>query len=612
MSALAVWQIKKHYFFILLAIAILNHWAYAQNNLYLRNTIKNLLVEQDISGAVWAVVSEKGEIITDATGYKNRKTRDFLNPKDKVHVGSVSKTILSAGFLRLATLGLINLHDPVIKYLPDLPVINPWEITDPVTIKHLLDHTSGLADAMLWHIFSTTAKPDTPLETFYLRSPKILRVQVKPGSIYSYSNLGYTILGMIIEKVTQQRYEKYLDEEVLKPLEMTSSSFHFISQSTDSQLAYGHFDNGEPVIALPMYLRPAGQFTTTAEDIGKFLRFLMSDGTINGNQFIKPEYLTSIGKQESTDACKNGVPFGDALGMYSRDRYGVLGLAKNGNTLGFSAMIYLFPNEKKAFFVAYNTDSESADYDLFNETIVKSLNLRHHPFVSSEQNTDSEISNWKGYYVPVVTKVEPFGLLDYVFSHTKVEITKTGAKLMPVQGKNRLLTYQGKRLFSMPDRTNISHAFYKSTDGNLLITDGVKTIKKVSGLKIFAISSSILLGISGLIYLFVTGFMSFIKHKFNYRSQPVIWVFIPLLMMFISFIFIAHQPFMSLGDMTFGNVLLAVSTFLLPLGSSVSLVASLKKSKRYLYTSGFWATFLILQFCILLGVNNLMPIIMWK
>ena len=64
---------------------------------------------------------------------------------------------------------------------------------------------------------------------------------------------------------------------------MTNSSFKFISQignDSDKQLAYGHFDDGKPVSALPMYLRPAGQLTTTAEDIGIFLRFMMSDGTI--------------------------------------------------------------------------------------------------------------------------------------------------------------------------------------------------------------------------------------------------------------------------------------------------------------------------------------------
>jgi CubicO group peptidase (beta-lactamase class C family) len=365
---------------------------------------------------------------------------------------------VAAGFLRMATLGLLNLDEPVKKYLPNLPIKNQFGNADPVTIRHLLDHTSGLADAKLWHVFSTTATPDTPLETVYLNSPGILKVQSRPGSVYSYSNLGYTILGMVIEKITKKRYEDYLGQNLLMPLGMTNSSVEFVSQITDKGLAHGHFDNGEPAVTMPMYLRPAGQFTTTAGDLGKFMRFMMSDGLINGKAFISREYLRAVGNQEGTDSFKMGVPFGDALGAYSRDRYGVVGIAKNGNTLGFSAMLYMFPIHKKAFFVAFNMDSETANYDLFNEVLIRHLGLPALKFITKEQDMGKHFENWRGYYVPLVTKVEPFGLLDLVFSFTKVEISKTDITLRPMQGKGKKLFYQGRNLFSMKDRTDIEVA----------------------------------------------------------------------------------------------------------------------------------------------------------
>jgi CubicO group peptidase (beta-lactamase class C family) len=588
---------------------------YAQNKETLRDTIIKLLAEQNLSGAVWATVTNNHEVVTDAYGYKNIKTKELLSPGDKVHVGSVSKTILAAGFLRMATLELLNLDDPVKKYLPNIPIENQWNNTNPVTLRHLLDHTSGLTDTKLWHVFSTTATPDTPLETVYLNGKQILKVQARPGSIYSYSNLGYTVLGMVIEKITNQRYEDYLDDNLLDPLGMTNSSFHFITQkgnNSDKNLAYGHYDTGEPVASMPMYIRPAGQLTTTAEDIGKFLNFMMSDGTINSKPFIRKEFLESVGKQKLTQAYKNGIPFGDALGAYSRDRYGVVGLAKNGNILGFSAMIYLFPTENKAFFIAHNMDSETANYDLFNEAIVKHLGLPSQRFISKKEKTDYDIKTWNGYYVPVITKVEPFGMLDYVFSHTKVETSKYGALLMPFQGKNKVLIYQGGHLFSMKDRTNISHSFYNSEDGTYLITDGVKTIKKVSGLKILAIACSLLLGLLGLTYLFVVGCIKFIKYKIAIIHQPIFWVFMAILIWVISFIFIANQSFIKLGNFSTGNILLAIGSVSLPVFSVTSLVMILKTQKRYLYTLNFWTTVFVIQFCVLLITNKLMPIIMWK
>ncbi len=594
---------------ILVLISITN-FSYAQTKEELKKTIKNLLKEQKLSGAIWTIVSDKGEIYTDAYGYKNIKTKEVLSQNDKVHVGSVSKTILAAGFLRMATLGLLNLDDRIKKYLPNLPIENHLYDNNPITIRHLLDHTSGLTDAKLWHVFSTTATQDTPLETVYLNSPNILKVQAKPGS--TYSNLGYTILGMIIEKITKNKYENYLDENLLKPLGMINSSFTFISQTIDKKLAFGHFDDGKPVAAMPMYLRPAGQLTTTAEDVGKFLRFMMSDGIIDGKSFINSKYLTAVGKQKLTDAYNNGVPFGDALGAYSRDRYGVVGIAKNGNTLGFSSMIYMFPNYKKAFFIAFNMDSEAANYDLFNEVLVKHLGLATKNFITKKQETGSDIENWNGYYIPVITKVEPFGLLDIVFSHTKVETSKTGALLIPFQGKDKTLIYQGEAVFSMKDRTNISHAFFTTTDGEFLITDGVKTSKKVSGLKILGIAASLFLGISGLIYLFIVGCINLIKYKLDFMNKPQFWVFISILTLIVSFAFIAVQPFMNMGDLTVGNILLALATLLIPVFSVVSFILMIKTQKLYLNNLIFWTTIFVIQFCILLFANNLIPITMWK
>jgi CubicO group peptidase (beta-lactamase class C family) len=599
------------YILILMVIGFLN-FSYAQKNDELNGIIKNLLLEQKLSGATWSIVSDNGEIITDAAGLKNIKTKELLHANDKVHVGSVCKTILAAGFLRMATLELLDLDDPISKYLPNLPIDYQLYQKNSVTIRHLLDHTSGLTDAKLWHIFSTTSTPNTPLEEVYLRTPNILKVHAKPGSMYSYSNLGYTILGMIIEKITNERYEDYLDKNILMPLGMTKSSFHFISQKTDITLAFGHFDNGQPIEAMPMYLRPAGQFTTKAEDMGKFLRFMISDGTIDGKSFINEKYLKGVGQQKLTEANKNGVLNGDAFGAYSRDRYGVVGIAKNGNTLGFSSMIYMFPAYKKAFFIAYNMDSETANYDLFNEAIVKHLGLATNNFIATGKEIPQEMKNWNGYFVPVITKVEPFGLLDMVFSHTKVETTKTGARILPFQGKEKSLIYQGGSLFSMKSRIANTHTFYKKENGEMLISDGISTIKKVSGYKIFMIAASLFLGLISMLALFIAGIVQIIRYKLDFIKSPQIWIFIAVLSLVISIIFIINQPFMKMGDLTFANGLLSASTTLIPIFSLISLMLILKNQKSYFKTFSFWATLFVLQFCLLLMANNLMPIVMWR
>ena len=257
-------------------------------------------------------------------------------------------------------------------------------------------------------------------------------------------------------------------------------------------------------------------------------------------------------------------------------------------------------------------DSESANYDLFNEVLVKHFGLATKSFISRKQKIEIVIEKWAGYYVPIITKVEPFGLLDMVFSNTKVKISGYGALLIPFQGKNKALIYQGKSLFSMKDRTTISHTFYSNREGELLISDGVKTLKKVSGLKILGIAISFIMGLSALVYLFINGCIDLIKHKSNFINNPLCWVFTAILTLVIASIFITNQSFMQMGDKTIGNILLFLGTLLLPIFSLVSLMLHTKKNKQYLCHFNFWAIVLLMQFCLLLITNNLMPLMMWK
>ena len=197
----------------------------------------------------------------------------------------MTKSLLATGVLRLATEGLVELDAPVSRYLPNLDFENPWKGRVVVSVRHLLDHTSGLNDAYLWQMFSERPDPKTALIAAFPEQEVQLLIRSRPGSRFSYSNMGYTLLGLIVESAVGGAYETYLDEQILAPLEMHDSTFAYTTQegeSADPMLAWGHVDDGSRYAASPMYLRPAGQFTTTAADLARFARFLLSDGEIDG------------------------------------------------------------------------------------------------------------------------------------------------------------------------------------------------------------------------------------------------------------------------------------------------------------------------------------------
>ena len=128
-------------------------------------------------------------------------------------MGSVTKTVLATGVLRLVTLGEIDLDSPVHRYLPNLKLANPWAAKKPVTVRHLLDHTSGMEDAHFWQLFSEQPTVNTDLIKALPESP--IAIQSQPGTRFSYSNMGYTIMALVIEAVAGQSYEQTLAESLL-------------------------------------------------------------------------------------------------------------------------------------------------------------------------------------------------------------------------------------------------------------------------------------------------------------------------------------------------------------------------------------------------------------
>src|SRR5688572_29220165 len=176
------------------------------------------LVAQQLQGAVWSTRTPDGTIAVGAAGERDARTGAPLRADDRVHVGSVAKTLLATGVLRLVSERRLALDAPVAALLPDVGIDNPYDPEHPVTVRHLLDHTAGLDDARLSQVFSLRARADAPLASAFAGRP--LRVRSRPGSRHSYSNSGYTLLGMIVEAVTGERYETWLERELLRPLGM--------------------------------------------------------------------------------------------------------------------------------------------------------------------------------------------------------------------------------------------------------------------------------------------------------------------------------------------------------------------------------------------------------
>jgi CubicO group peptidase (beta-lactamase class C family) len=503
---------------------------------------------------------------------------------------------------------------PAIRYLPNLFPDNPPAGFSDITVRHLLDHTAGLNDAHMWQIFSERADPDAQLITAF-PDPKIqLQVRSQPGSRFSYSNMGYTLLGMILESVVGTRYETYLDEHVLAPLRMHDSTFEFTTQEgekADPTLAWGHVDDGSRYAASSIFLRPAGQFTTTATDLARFAAFLMGDGVLDGRSFVDKALLRSQGKPFGTEAANEGLIAGYALGLGRRDRHGVVGYCHGGNIVGFVAMLCIFPDVDKAFAYSVNTDSETANYGRFDKLLIEALEIAK-ALPPQTANPASDMSKWHGRYVLSPNRFQMFEYLDTVFGAIKVSAEDGFLALSSLQQDARLLRPAGRYLYSASDRTTTSHVFFRGKQGEYLVSDGFRTYEKVSTAYLTAHWTSIFLGLAGLVWILVAGSISLVRYRSDVFRRPESPAFVASALLIAPLPFFLTQSFMALGDFTIASALLAIVTLLLPIGMLSTIILATKKWRvsRINLLHGLAATF-VLQWCAVLMATGMLPFRLW-
>ncbi len=565
-----------------------------------------------LQGAVWTLVTQDGAIVADAAGIKDARDGAALGADARVHVGSIAKTLLATGVLRLVSQKRLALDTPVASLLPAIAFDNPWQASDPVRVRHLLDHTSGLDDARFSQVFSLKADADAPLAHAFARTLP-LRVRSRPGSRHSYSNSGYTLLGMVVEAVVGSRYEDYLDAHLLAPLAMHDSTFAFTTQEgakADPRLAMGHFEDGARQFAVPIALRPASQFTTTAADMGRLARFLMSDGRIDGATFIDAALLRSMGQPVATEASRGGLRVGYGLGLATRDRHGAVGKCHGGSTVGYRAMLCLFPARQRAFFVAVNADVEGSDYGRLDRALVQALGVREPSQAVAAAPVDT--SRWSGYYIPAPNRFATFAWLDTTLNFVRVRGERGRLRLKPLQSPEIALVPAGGTLFRAADRTIPSHVALSLGNGTDVISTGLQSYQRTSLSKLALLWASLAAGMAGLAWLLIAGAIRLVVAPRQAISRPM---FVPLLgvvALLVPLPFFLRQSFLQLGDLTVASGLLFAVTLLLPAAMLVGLAMGYRRRPSSAATAlDLVAMLAVLQWTLVLACWGLLPLRLW-
>ncbi len=582
----------------------------------LSTTIATALAEEGLVGATWSLLTPEGTSV-GAAGLKDAQRNIAMAASDRVQIASIAKTFIATGVLRLATEGRVELDAPLARYLTDAPIDNRWSTTSPLTVRHLLDHTGGLDDARLWQVFSLRAKPDAALREALVRDGGALTLRHRPGERFSYSNTGYHLLGMLIEAVTGMRYETWLDSNLLAPLGMARSSFGFVTQTgtlADPTLAMGHFDPHTTQAALPQHLRPSVQFTTTAADMARFAGFLMSDGQAGGRVLVDATLLRAMATPSTTEAARAGLAAGYALGLLRRDRHGVVGRCHFGNQGTFRAALCLYPQQQRAFFIAHNVDPESANFDRVDALLVLALGMPSAPEAAS-QPPALDPATWQGLYRVRPSRFAQFAYLDELAGVTRVRWDGKTLALRPLQGTARTLTPVGGALFRAEGRREATHVLLVSAEGQHVISDGLRTLERVTVFSVVAHAASALAGLAALLYVLLAGGVRTVQalRRKAWHAEPLRWPVLCLVLTLVAPALYLTQSLLAIGDPTPANVAIAALTGLLPL---TLLLAAVQRVRAGLQRRRAWLDLLALaaalQWCVVLSVWGLLPLALWR
>ena len=239
-------------------------------------TIEEEMDEKDITGLSISVSTSKGLIWEGGFGFAHKKDNTRFTGETISNVGSVSKLVTSAAIIRLAEMGQVDLDEPVSTYIPEFKPMGAEKFSTPITVRMLLNHESGLESDAFHGFFLGYDRPDD-FPVSYRRAIDAINMSGivrNPYEIFSYCNLGYSLLGIIIERAMESNFQMAVKELIFDPLGMDDSSFN-IDDIPEERMAMGYLQGKQT--KLP-YIRdmPAGSLNSTATDMGKFLQSMLA------------------------------------------------------------------------------------------------------------------------------------------------------------------------------------------------------------------------------------------------------------------------------------------------------------------------------------------------
>jgi CubicO group peptidase (beta-lactamase class C family) len=396
------------------------------------------LERSDVAGASVLLMKDGQVLLQKGYGYADLSKKLPVNPETTIfRLASISKLFTWVSVMQLAEQGKLNIDTDVNQYL-DFQ-IDP-ALDKPITLRNLMTHTGGFEEVIRDLIF-VDPKIAQPLREFLMQNQP--RRIYPPGEIPAYSNYGVGLAGYIVQRVSGQPFESYVEEHIFQPLAMNHSSFRQPLPPSLAPLASdGYRSNTEkPAIGFEIIQpAPAGALSTTPPDMRRFAEAMLNGGLLDGHQILRRETLAEMWTRQF--AASDHLP-AMCMGFYQVWRNGLHFIGHEGDLIAFHSMFFLEPHEKLVLFISYNSAGSA---NKTRDELLRAFTDRYYPFTSTpalQKASPDELSAMTGTYESTRRAESTKMKLAELFDYTHASADKN-AGVLRVSGFDNLRGHEQK------------------------------------------------------------------------------------------------------------------------------------------------------------------------
>lgn len=338
-----------------------------------------------IVGSSFYVVRGGGTIVADHLGEQDAEAHVPVDAQTIYHWASITKTMTGIAIMQLRDRGLLKLDDPIVRHVPELASVhNPFGDTGAITLRQLMSHSAGFGGGT-WRWRDRDWQPFEPKSWAQLAAMlPYTDVKFRPGSRFSYSNPGIVYLGQVIERLSGEDFEVYVDKNILRPLGMHASTFDRTPPFLLPHRSHSYYIRNGKRTAAPFDVDTGvtvsnGGLNAPLPDMAKYVAFLLGDprraaeyDMVLKRASLEEMWRPQIAAGEDFTQGRMARTTWSGLSFFIDDSDGIRIVGHNGDQNGFRAYLSLCPDQGIGSLLAFNTETRGVENNPSNRTSAES------------------------------------------------------------------------------------------------------------------------------------------------------------------------------------------------------------------------------------------------